>query len=137
MSAEDGYNNNDTAIPPVLKCGGLLTRGVRPFRVYGPREFSDYMNAQRWKFAKTYAKKCPHEYIVRGSDQEFFEAVKFIRSAGFEAFYFKRKGLYYISGDHYYWEMGGPVSAVGVINRALLSDYILYQRSWVWKGAKQ
>ncbi len=38
-------------------------------------EIREFINKQSWTFAKTYAEKAPHEYIVRGkhagTDEEF------------------------------------------------------------------
>lgn len=43
------------------------------------RELREFIEKQSWIFAKTYANKAPHEYIVRGringTDEEFMEAV--------------------------------------------------------------
>ncbi len=102
-------------------------------------QFRDFVSGQRWTFAKTYSQKCPHEYIVKArvDKGQFESAVHFIRVAGFEAFYFKRKGLYYICGDHYYWTMGAPIAETTVINRAIYGDYILERKRWIWAGGVQ
>ena len=46
----------------------------------------DFINKQSWIFAKTYANKAPHEYIVRGrtkgTDEEFMAAVNYIQENG-------------------------------------------------------
>ncbi len=104
-------------------------------------EFDQFVNAYSWRYAKTYAKKCPHEYYVRqklpeAGRQQFAEAVQFIRDNGFEAYYFKRKGIYFIHGDHYYWEMEPhlPPDEVTILNRAALADYDRVDNTWVWKG---
>lgn len=99
----------------------------------------DFINSFTWTFAKTYAKVCPHEYIVRDKiddkfHQQFASVVSYIREQGFTAKYKGRSGKYYILDDHYYWTMGAPVEETTVLNRAKLSEYKLINNSWVWSG---
>lgn len=98
-----------------------------------------FINCSRWIFAKTYADVCPHEYVVKANLDGFsriaFEAVvQFIRDEGFEALYEARMGKYYILDDYYYWSMGAPIEKTTVLNRARLSDYVLVNEEWVFKG---
>ena len=103
-------------------------------------QMEEFVNSFDWIFAKTYAKKAPHEYIVKtnisDSDllRKFDEVVTYIREVGFDAYYFKRRGKYYILGDYYYWTMGAPVNETTILNRAKLSDYKLINGQWWWKG---
>lgn len=50
-------------------------------------EFETYVKKQSWTFAKTYADKAPHEYIVRGkavgTDEEFIQMIDYIQEKGF------------------------------------------------------
>ncbi len=99
----------------------------------------DFINMFKWTYAKTYAKICPHEYIVKDRiDQNqwdiFAEVVALIREEGFKANYKSKLGEYYILDDHYYWTMGAPVEETTVLNRAKLSDYQLIDNAWVWNG---
>ncbi len=99
----------------------------------------DFINQFKWTYAKTYAKICPHEYIVKDRiDQDqrsnFALVVSYIREKGFTANYKSRSGEYYILDDHYYWTMGAPVEETTVLNRAKLSDYSLINNAWVWNG---
>ncbi len=76
-------------------------------------QFRDFINSFTWTYAKTYAKVCPHEYIVKDKrskdNHELFEkVVRYIRKNGFSANYKGRTGQYYILDDHYYWTMGCP-----------------------------
>ena len=54
-------------------------------------ELRDFINKQSWIFAKTYANKAPHEYIVRGringTDEEFIAAVNYIQEHGITMLY--------------------------------------------------
>ncbi len=102
-------------------------------------QFRDFVNNFSWTYAKTYAKICPHEYIVKDKiDQDQWDdlvkVVAFIREEGFIANYKSRSGKYYILDDHYYWTMGEPVEETTVLNRAKLSDYQLIDNIWEWNG---
>ena len=104
-------------------------------------DFRNFVNRFKWTFAKTYADKAPHEYIVLEKvgleyKAEFINTGGFIREAGFKAYYFRRQGFYYILGDNYYWTMDENVEDTNLINRAKLSDYELIDNSWHWKGRK-
>ena len=92
-------------------------------------EFQQFIDRNKWIFAKTYAAFCPHEYVVKDrlSDDEqcvFEQIVAFIRENGFVAIY-GRKGpnQYYTVDDYYYWTMGAPIEETTILNRAKLSDY--------------
>ena len=92
-------------------------------------EFSQFIDRNKWTFAKTYAAFCPHEYVVKErlpeEEQRLFEQiVAFIREKGFTAIY-GRKGpnQYYSVDDYYYWTMGAPIEETTILNRAKLSDY--------------
>ena len=101
-------------------------------------QLRDFINSFTWTFAKTYAKICPHEYIVKDKIHEqhhdsFVNVVRFVREKGFTAYYNNRAGRYYILDDHYYWTMGAPIEETTVLNRARLSDYSLIDNTWEWK----
>jgi len=102
-------------------------------------QLREFVNSFNWTYAKTYAKVCPHEYIVKDKiskdNHELFEkVVRYIRENGFTAKYKGRSGQYYILDDHYYWTMGAPVEETIILNRAKLSEYKLIDNSWVWNG---
>jgi len=102
-------------------------------------EMRSFITHSPWIFAKTYADICPHEYIVKknldSSQRAVFEdIVKFIRDEGFEAVYEARAGMYYILDECYYWTMGAPIEETTVLNRAKLSDYLLVNKKWLYRG---
>jgi len=102
-------------------------------------DFRDFVGKFKWTFAKTYADRAPHEYIVLNkvgleNKADFVNAARFIREAGFEAYYFKSKRFYYALDDNYYWTMDDNVEDTDLINRAKLADYELIDNSWHWKG---
>jgi hypothetical protein len=104
-------------------------------------DFRDIVSKFEWTFAKTYAKKAPHEYIVLDQvgiehKAQFVAVARFIREAGFEAYYYGRKGHYFILDDNYYWTMDEKIEDTDLINRAKLSEYELVENSWRWKGSR-
>lgn len=106
---------------------------------YTEIEFKNFVNKFQWIFAKTYADKAPHEYIVleKVGEQykdEFIKIAQFIRDKGFKAMYYTREGYYYKIDENYYWTMDDDINDTNLINRAKLSDYELIDNSWFWKG---
>ena len=104
-------------------------------------DFREFVSKLKWTFAKTYADKAPHEYIALSRvgykhKQQLISAARFIREAGFKAYYFRRPGFYYILDDNYYWTMDDNVEDTDLINRAKVADYELIDNSWRWKGRK-
>lgn len=85
-------------------------------------EFDNFIKAHEWRFAKSMP-KTPHCYVVREncrSDDEFCEAVTFIRKHGYPRKFFKQTYIYYDFGNYTYWTMGNPMDITKIINRALL-----------------
>ena len=86
----------------------------------------DYFNKQTWTFAKTYADRAPHEYIVRekaaGEDQEFADAVVYIREHGFPMRFWGTEYIYIYLDGRFYWTMGEPVEETIIINRCRVGD---------------
>lgn len=110
-------------------------------------EIKDFLLKQRWIFAKTYANKAPHEYCLRkyvnGTDDEFADAVQYIRDEGMKMNYFKSEHIYLFIDDKMYWTMGDPVERTVLINRCNIDDYNVYLNEndgkiYVsWKGKKK
>lgn len=95
-----------------------------------------FINKQNWIFAKTYAERAPHEYIVRGkhngSDSEFMEMTKTIQEQGITMHFWGHPNRYLFAGDKYYWVMKDSDDDPSmIINRANVDDYKI---SVVWKG---
>ncbi|HEY5556021.1 hypothetical protein [Acetobacterium sp.] len=105
-------------------------------------EMREFVDRFTWIFAKTYAEKCPHEYIVKTKIDPahwkvFENFVATIRSIGFEAAYNHRIGRYYILGEYYYWTMGAPISETIILNRGKVSDYQLVDNTWILRENKE
>jgi len=106
---------------------------------YTENDFKNFVSKFQWIFAKTYADKAPHEYIVLDKvgqqyQDEFIKIAQFISDKGFKAMYYTREGYYYQINENYYWTMDDNVNDTNLINRAKLSDYELIDNSWYWKG---
>lgn len=94
-----------------------------------------YLESQKWTFAKTYANKAPHEYVIRskciGGDENFMKVHKFIQTHGILMYYYSLASRYVFYGDYYYWALGDENDTGAIINRAKVSDYKI---TTVWKG---
>lgn len=96
-------------------------------------EAQSFAEAHKWKYATTYAKTAPHEYLVKkGLSQEdrllFERLIQTINTQSVIGYFYGHKNKYLILGDHYYWYM--PVypenMAVDLINRTT-TDYLEYR----------
>ena len=101
-----------------------------PFSAEEARSFAE---GEKWKFATTYAKTAPHEYIVKkwlsDEDQLLFERfVQTINKESVIGYFYGHKNNYLILGDHYYWYMPFYPDnvAVDLINRTT-TDYLEYR----------
>ena len=76
------------------------------------------IKAQKWTYAKTYAKTAPHEYFLHHQNPELFKALaaKIERSGVDEAFY-SRTFRYLYLGAYKYWRYDN------VLNRTKIKGY--------------
>ena len=97
-------------------------------------EAQEFVESHHWKFATTYAKTAPHEYLVKRclseKDRLLFERlIQTINKESVIGYFYGHKNYYLILGDHYYWYMVGcyPENmAVDLINRTT-TDYLEYR----------
>lgn len=97
-------------------------------------EAKAFAEGHKWKFATTYAKTAPHEYLVKKwlseEDRLLFERlVQTINKDSVVGYFYGHKNNYLILGDYYYWYMGEcyPENlAVDLINRTT-TDYLEYR----------
>ena len=89
-------------------------------------EFLEFVNSWQWTFAKSYAKKSPHEYInctaYHSRREDFERAVTFIRENGEAEMYYRKEFTVYKIGGHKYWTMGAPMSVTRILNRSLYGE---------------
>ncbi len=88
------------------------------------KKYKEWIDKQKWIFAKTYANKAPHEYIVikQGHPERkmFEEFVLFIRKHGYKEKFWNRYYTYYNIGEYKYWTMGAPLEQTYILNRTKL-----------------
>lgn len=103
---------------------------VEPFSVEEAKQFAENHN---WKFATTYAKTAPHEYLVKywlsEEDKVLFERfIQLIRTDSVVGYFYGHKNNYLILNDHYYWYMDCYPNNMGVdlINRTTI-DYLEFR----------
>lgn len=78
-------------------------------------EFEYQLGIQVWKFAKTYAKKSPHEYFLQKNNEGLFqEVMRRVRDLGETEMYYKTKFRVYHFQDFKYW---GYDDGAGLVNR--------------------
>lgn len=115
LSLEAERRSEDTAIP------------------FSKTEAKVFAENHQWKYATTYAKTAPHEYLVKRwlsqEDKLLFERlVQTINKGSVIGYFYGHKNNYLILDDYYYWYM--PVypenMAVDLINRTTI-DYLEYR----------
>ncbi|MSU74841.1 hypothetical protein EXS57_03665 [Candidatus Kaiserbacteria bacterium] len=72
----------------------------------------------KWTFAKTYAPRWPHEYIVQRhvDNKLFLQLARHIDTHGYESHFYDAQQTYLDYDGHTYWHMGD------IINRCLEAD---------------
>lgn len=99
---------------------------------FTPEEARAFAESHKWKFASTYAKTAPHEYLVKKwlneDDRLRFERlVQAINEHAVTGYFYGHTNNYLILGDQYYWYMNYPDNlAVDLINRTT-TDYLEYR----------
>ena len=96
----------------------------------------DFIEGQQWIFAKTYADRAPHEYVVRhkiqGSDEEFMDIVNYIQEHGITMYFWDHPNKYIFVDGWQYWVMrASDDDPSTILNRCDLNRYKL---SITWTG---
>ena len=92
------------------------------------QELKEFIANTPWIFAKTYAKKWPHEYLCRHyikDTESFYQIVKHIRRFAYEGMFYKRPVWYFEEDGYTYWTMAMkingawdyPLEETEIINR--------------------
>lgn len=103
-------------------------------------QIREFINRHEWRFAKTYAAFCPHEYTLREwwNDRRQYNAlVHHIWQNGVEAIYGttepKRYWFDFMEGRYYFIypedtdQFGNATGKAYLINRALIADFIFFE----------
>ena len=108
------------------------------------KEAEAFVDKLNWKFATTYAKTAPHEYLVKKwlSDEDrllFERLVQTINKESVVGYFYGHKNNYLILGDKYYWYM--PVypnnMAVDLINRTTTDNLEFRDGAYYYKERNQ
>ena len=103
-------------------------------------EAKKYAESHYWKFASTYAKTAPHEYLIKSwlvdEDKLLFERfVATMRANSVVGYFYGHKNDYLILGDHYYWYMPLPDNlAADLINRTTTDNLEYLDGAYYYKG---
>ena len=113
---------------------------AEPFPINEAEEFAKSL---RWKFASTYAKTAPHEYIVKSwlTEEEKLKFERFVitmKRNSVIGYLYGHKNNYFIVGNHYYWYMGQyDNTAVDLINRTTVDFLEFRDGAYYYKGMKE
>ena len=99
-------------------------------------DLKSFIEKQSWIFAKTYANKAPHEYIIRGringTDEEFMAVVNYIQEHGITMLYWGHPNKYIFLDGQEYWVMRNDENDPStILNRCNCDEY---KYSISWKG---
>lgn len=101
-----------------------------------PVFIKEFIEREAWTFAKTYADRAPHEYVVRSkqksSDEEFMAVVNYVAEYGITMYFWNHPNKYIFVDGYQYWVMKDSDDDPSmVLNRCDLSQYKL---SIEWRG---
>lgn len=87
------------------------------------KQFEQYLigfiRLQKWKYATTYDKSAPHEYILMEWNEKLFRDIgDYIAKYGEDTFYYKASVRYGYIGNYRYWHYS-TYEIDSVLNRAL------------------
>lgn len=107
-------------------------------------EAKAFTESHKWKYATTYAKTAPHEYLVKkwlseDEQKQFERLVQAINKDYVIGYFYGHENKYLILGDYYYWYMPcypGNM-AVDLINRTT-TDYLEFKDgAYYYKGREK
>lgn len=84
-------------------------------------EARQFIEQSEWIYAKSYSKTLPHYYTTRkkiNNDKLFEDFLSYIRENGILKSFYSKQYIYLELDGYDYWEMGRPIKAVQVLNRA-------------------
>lgn len=94
---------------------------------YNLEFFTKWVDEFEWTFAKSYADKAPHEYLVaKKIPQEdrkiMIEFAKFIKTNGYSEKFYQSSFVYLNIGDKKYWTMDYPLYKTDLVNRCPIEN---------------
>lgn len=111
---------------------GRITR-----KVFTLDDIRAFIKKELWIFAMTYAKKAPHEYVVRGkiegTDEEFMSVVNYIQKEGVTMYFWNHPNKYIFVDGYQYWVMrDSEDDPTTILNRCKVDEY---KYTIMWKGS--
>lgn len=94
------------------------------------QEAAEWAASQEWVYARSYSKTFPHYYTTRSrckSAKDFEAFLWCIRRNGRLKQFFKKQYIYLELSGLEFWEMGRPIPAVQVLNKAPINDAASYR----------
>lgn len=88
-------------------------------------EFRAFIESVEWVFAKSYSETYPHSYTTRdrvGNDAYFEKFIYYARENAVLKSFYSKQYLYFELDGFEYWEMGRPLKAIQVLNKAPIND---------------
>ena len=112
-----------------------------------PMSYDDakaFADSHKWKFATTYAKTAPHEYLVKrwlseDDKRQFERLVQTINKDSVVGYFYGHKNQYLILGDYYYWYMPcyPENMAVDLINRTTIDNLEYRDGAYYYIGKQE
>ncbi len=136
------YDTEEQAVAKLktMEAERLSEDSAIPFSFEEAKAFAE---SHKWKFATTYAKTAPHEYLIKkwlpDEDRKQFERlVQAINKDFVIGYFYGHENKYLILGDHYYWYMPcyHDNMDVDLINRTT-TDYLEYRDGAYYYKEKQ
>ena len=85
---------------------------------YRMEQLLERIEKQYWKFAKTYAKTTPHEYMLKEWNPELFKVIcDLIDASGYEEKFYRETFKYYNIGELKYWCCSNVLNRCPIENR--------------------
>jgi len=89
----------------------------------------DWISKQEFVYAKSYSETFPHYYTTKDkcNSNEFEIFINVIRNYGRVKRFYSKQYIYLELDNYEYWEMGRPIKAVKVLNKAIINDNAKYR----------
>ena len=96
-------------------------------KIYNLQFFTDWVDKFEWTFAKSYADKAPHEYLVRAKMPKedgdiMVEFAKYIASNGYPQKFWSRTFYYIDINGKKYWTCEYPLYKTSILNRCPIEN---------------
>ena len=89
--------------------------------------FKEWIDSHKWTTAKSYAKKAPHEYLLKEKITQVDGVVmvafaKYIKENGYVEYFYQTPFTYLNIGEYKYWTMDYPLYKTSIVNRCPIEN---------------